>query len=256
MEQQTQTQTQQPPQKHHWLVIVIIVLILAVGAFFAYTYFSSVTSPVVEQTEVMAPDLANLADANEYLGDKPLPASVDASVLPPIEDDEHFWGEKASPISIVMYGNLTGAYSRLLIPAMRELVDGTTGVNLVLRNYPQTENPLDYDAAELGECTYVQLSDDGYWAYVDQLLLRQPSSIGDLLAAVTSVGADPAIAQECLDAEHTWDYVVAQKQEAQLITKLFIVPSFIIVNRTTGDTRIVEGLNTKEYIQAVVEDVR
>lgn len=254
MEQQTQTQ--EPQRKHHWLVIAVIVLILAVGAFFAYTYFTSVTPPVAEQTEVIAPDLANLADANEYVGDKPLPATVDASVLPPIEDDEHFWGDKASPVSIVMYGNLTGAYSRLLIPAMRELVDGTTGVNLVLRNYPQTENPLDYDAAELGECTYVQLSDAGYWAYVDQLLAKEPTSIGDLLAAVTAVGADQAVAQECLDGEHTWDYVVVQKQDAQLIAKLFIAPSFIIVNRTTGDTRIVEGLNTKEYIQAVVEDVR
>ena len=194
MEQQTQTQTAtpEPRRPHHWVVVALIVVILAVGAFFAYTYFSSRSEPVAEQTEVITPDISDLSQVNEYLGDKDLPEPVDASVLPPIEEDEHVWGERQAPVSIVMYGNLTGAYSRLLIPAVRELVDASNGgANLVFRNYPLTENPLDYDAAELGECTYVQLTDVGYWSYVDQLLQREPAWVGDLLSSDRPASSAP-----------------------------------------------------------------
>ncbi len=255
---QQEQQGQRPERKGTpWLVIILLLIIAGVGGFFAYTYFSAPVSPASEAIEVIAPEINDLSDANAYMDDKPIPERVDAAVLPPIEDDEHFWGEKTSPVAIVMYGNLTGAYSRLLLPEVRSLVDSSNGsVHLVFRNYPLTENPLDYDAAELGECVYVQLSDAGYWEYVDQLLAQKPASLSELLGSVTTIGADSAKAQTCLDGEDTWDYVVAQKQEVQLAAKIFVAPSFIIANRTTGDARIVEGLVTRDYLQAVIEEVR
>lgn len=252
------TQAEQSPTRHSWLIVVLILVILAVGAFLVYSFLASRGAPVAtEPTEILSPKIGSLQEAEQYVGDKSLPPAVDSTALPAIEDDEHVWGSPTAAVTIVMYGNLTGDYSRLLIPAIKSLVDSSNGsVNLVFRNYPLTENELDYDAAELGECTYVQLADKGYWSYVDRVLAQQPTSVSDLVASVTAVGGDATLAQTCLDREDTWDYVVAQKQSAQLQAKIFVAPSFIIVNRKSGDTRIVEGLNTVEYIKAVVDDVR
>lgn len=259
--QQEQPTQQQPEHKgRHWLVILLLLIIAGAAGFFIYTYFATREAGPAEpgiNVALMEPEIDDLSQVSQYTGNKPIPPRVDSAVLPPIEDDEHLYGNPNAGVTMVMYGNLTGGYSRLLLPAMRTLVDASNGnTNLILRNYPLTSNPLDYDAAELGECTYVQLTDTGYWAYVEQLLVNKPDSLDDLLAAVTAVGADATLAKTCLDNEDTWDYVVAQKQEVQLQAKIFVAPSFIIVNRTTGDTRIVEGLNSESYIQAVIDEVR
>lgn len=242
-----------------WIVVLLCLVIVALAYYF---FVRSLTPPVQEQrtelpVQIIAPEIASLEEAAQYIGDKPLPEPVPADRVPPFEADEHVWGDPSTPVALVLYANLSSSYSHMMIDALQSYVGAhERDVHMVLRNFPLTADPLDYTFAETAECLYVQQEDPGYWRFLETAYAQPTLSETSLQTAARTLRANMTTLQTCLDEEHTWDYIVAQKQDAQVQAGITVAPSLIVLNRTSGDVRIAEGLNPVSYIERIVADVR
>ncbi|MDD5103659.1 MAG: hypothetical protein PHX93_04625 [Candidatus Peribacteraceae bacterium] len=98
----------------------------------------------------------------------------------------------------------------------------------IFRHCPGANNENDYRSGMVTECVTRQLGNDAFWAYLD-LPMKQtgsPLPLNALLPAGSAVGAETAKLQ-----------------------------TFVFLNYKTRSMRIVEGINTMEYMQAVPDDV-
>ncbi|MDO8468375.1 MAG: thioredoxin domain-containing protein [Candidatus Peribacter sp.] len=251
-----------------WFVVALCLLVLIGGYFFANWLIGGQptfhgASPEQPPAPLIAPaaqpTLEKFEDVAQYTGDKPLPAEPSPYVfLTDIEADEHILGDPGTKIIVVEYAALTSLYTQLVHPKMHEFFEKNKDrIHWVFRHYPASNNENDYRSGMATECVAAQLGNDAFWAYLD-LLMKQtgsPLPLNILLSTASTVGADTAKLQTCIEQKELYDLVIDDKAAAETDSQIYVAPSFIFLNRETNAMRIVEGLNTLQYMQAVLDDV-
>ncbi len=203
---------------------------------------------------VEEPEIASMEEVADAMEGKPVPPEFPMT-LPPFTEDDHIRGERFSEFSIVEYSNYGNKYALLLHPDLRSLVDESNGtINWVVRHYPVTV--AHYLPAQAAECAYFQNGHDAFWTYFNaSFSLQNPTQL-TLTDLAASQGLDRATFTTCLDKDFTRDRVLADLQDGRLDAKIRVTPSYVVINNLTGKMRLVEGLNTIDYLREVLEVVR
>lgn len=248
-----------------WLIVALCLLVLLGGYFFAdwligretFRGAAPVQPPVPLIAPVATPDIQKFDEVAEFTEGKPLPSMPEATVrLVPVAADEHLRGANNATVSIIEYAAITDTYARLshaeLIAFFERNADRA---HWIFRHYPENENDLDYLAAQASECVALQLGNEAFWQYLDRVMSGKSVNDKRLYADGAKVGADVAQLQTCVTENQTKQQVIADKYLAQVESELFVSPSFIFRNNVNGKLRIVEGINTMEYMQDVLDQM-
>ncbi len=205
--------------------------------------------PVSEQDVTSMEQIAALTDG------KPVPPVFEGVSLPPFDENDHVYGEQAAPYSIVEYANFGNKYASLLHPELKAFVDSDKSVNWIFRHYSTNVN--DYMPAQAAECAYFDAGRQAdFWSFFDATFPSPVYSIDVLTAIATGLGLDSDAFRTCMEQHHTRDRVLGDSQDARLDGKVVISPSYLVSNNVTGEVRLVEGVNTIDYLKQVVDAVR
>lgn len=251
-----------------WIAIALGVLLLIVG----YLVVSWLVAPALEfrgaapdQPEVpliapvAQPTIAKFDEIAQYTEGKPLPAEPNANVyLGSTDADKHVRGDPATRVTMVEYAGLASTYTQVIHEELITFLEHNKDrMHWVFRHYPKTKNENDYRSSSAAECLYAQLGDAIFWRYVDALLYNIGSTLPiDLLVAEGGkLGADESALRACIEGKEYMDDILGDKGKAQVESKIFVAPAFVFHNRRTGALRIVEGINTIDYMQAVLDDL-
>lgn len=251
-----------------WFIVALALLVLVSGYFFAEWYLNrgepfrgaAPEQPIVPLIAPVAqPTLKTYDDIAEYTGEKPLPVEPSPYVfLTDLAEDEHILGDPKTKVTVVEYAALTSLYTQIFHAKMHEfLATNSDRMHWVFRHYPGTQNENDYRSGMATECMARQLGNDGFWKYLDLLMQQMGSELpmSQLLSLATKAGADTAALQACVEDKELYDLVLDDKAAAETDSEILVAPSFVFLNNETNAMRIVEGLNTMEYMQAVLDDV-
>jgi len=249
----------QDPQAKKTLLWIIAVLAL-VGIVGLLIFLKMYTAEPIEDTgvftpPVLAPEITTLEDVKEFEKGKPLP-EVDAEKT--VGDykilGEHILGNQQATVSIIEYSDLNNTYSNLMHPELEDLVETDTDVNWIFRHYPLSEEENSYLAAYVTECVYKQLGDDAFWPLMNTVLSDElvKGSSEDLEAAGRNIVPEKAMYQSCLKGESVEMDVKDDKRQGFVFSKVRTTPTFVIVNNETEETRVIEGIVTRNYLNNVL----
>ncbi|MDD5624066.1 MAG: thioredoxin domain-containing protein [Candidatus Peribacteraceae bacterium] len=250
-----------------WLLLALALVILIGGYLFVQWLRggeevllpSAPELPVPLMAPAIQPKITKFSEIAQYTEGKPLPDKPPTGVsLSFIEDDEHLRGDPKTKVAMVEYVGLSSLYAQLTHPELIDFLEQNKDkMHWVFRHYPSTDNANDYRAGQATECVTQQLGNDGFWKYLDLLMADAPAKLdlASLVAKGGEVGADAATLQKCIENEELYDYVMLDKKNAQYYSKIHVTPAFVFMNRITGTTRIVDGVNSMEYMQEVLNRV-
>jgi len=248
-----------------WFTVALCLLLIIAGYFFAEWLLptseplhptASDDFPVPTLAPVVAPTIKDANDIAQYTEDKPLPVKPDPTVFLRDEGQNHLLrGSADAPVSLVEYANFSGSYGRVMHGILQKLFEANAAtMNWKFRHYPASNNALDLVAGQGVECLVQQLGEDTGWRYIDRLYAQELTE-----ALVYSIAGDLGVDAEkfrtCIEKKELMDIVLKDKFYAQADAKIFVVPSSVFINNRVSNMRVVEGLNTLEYMQAVLVDV-
>lgn len=253
--------TPQPSHGKRKLLIVVGVLLLLALLAFALRSVRMGREPVMPGAErpidlpVESPEISTMEQVAAYTDGKPVPPPFPGITLPPIDEDDHVFGEQDALLSVVEYSNFGNRYANLLHQDLRNLVEGSDGeVNWIFRHYPLTV--ADYLPSQAAECAYFEDGHAGFWTFFNLTFKNVTPSKQSLVDVAASIGMDQTSFAECLDGNYTRDHVLIDVQDGRLSAQATISPSYLVVNNVSGDIRLVEGVNTIGYIEEVLDAVR
>lgn len=250
-----------------WFIVALCLLVLVGGYFFAewliggrevFRGAAPNQPPVPLIAPVAEPSIKKYEEIAQYTGGKPLPSAPGPGIfLTPLVYDEHLRGDAKTAVTMVEYAPLTNKYARVLHTALKKFFEANQDrMHWVFRHYPGTDNEDDYRAGIATECVAQQLGNDAFWSYLDLLMAENGTlPLQILLSRGTEVGADSTLLQSCIEKRDLYSLVIDDKESAQVDSQVYVTPTFVFRNRRTNRTRIVEGINTVEYLQAVLDDV-
>jgi hypothetical protein len=256
-----ETASRPPRRRGRAILLAIGALIVVAFAVFILRSLWEKEEPVGPSADrpldlpIQAPEITSLDEVAELTEGKPVPPAFPDLVLPPLTARDHLVGSQAAAISVVEYSNFGNSYAALLHGPLRELAEGSDGiVNWIVRDYPL--NGTDIDAAQAAECAGVIGGEEGYWAYYDANFASAPSTADAVASASAAVSLDPARMKGCFESDSTNNYVLKDAQDGRLDANIVVSPSYVVANNLSGDVRLVEGVNTIEYIRKVIEAVK
>ncbi len=242
--------------RKRFVLALIALLIIAIAAMWWWMSRPAPLEPGADRPidlPVAAPEIDSMDDVAAMTQGKPVPPEFPGIVLPPFVEGDHIYGEQAAAVSVVEYTNFGNVYAGLLHPDLKAYVDASGGgVNWVFRHYPLSD--ADYLPAQAAECAYFQKDHQAFWLYMERNF-KGPWTAASLKADAAAMGLDPEFFDRCLDEGTTRDHVLGNAQDARLDAKIRVGPSYVIVNNATGEVRLVEGVNTIDYIEKTVEAI-
>lgn len=148
-------------------------------------------------------------------------ASTEKPIPLPNEDD-HILGDPNAPIVIVEYSDTECPFCKRFHGTMQQVMEeyGKNGdVAWVYRHLPLDQlHPRARLQAEATECAAEQEGNDGFWAYIDEMMEITPGNNGldpeQLPEIAETVGLDVDAFNECLESRRYADLVESQVQEA------------------------------------------
>lgn len=236
------------------LLVIVILLLLALAALFIWR--SLRPGPVAEFVPpVILPEIQSLDDLEQYTANKPIPDVAAASSLPALDPYDHLYGDPEADIVAILYTNMRNPYAKLMTDAFKTLAEEDPSIAFVYRHYAY-ENPAeDLQASQLSECVFLELDDSAYWAFLSHVQSKEYDLEG-MLISVTDVGGDAEMARTCVETRETWNYVLAQRQQAELVANIDVSPSVVLWRRSTNDVRVIPGANPMTYIEETIADMR
>lgn len=250
-----------------WFIIALCLLILVGGYFFAEWLIGSraplheaapETFPVPVAAPVVQPDITAAKQIAAYTDGKPLPSDPPPQVYlrQSAPTSGHLRGSPDAKVTMIEYSSLTNSYARVIHPALLEFAQANSDrMNWAFRHYPANGSDVDYQAAQAAECVARQLGEDAFWRYLDLAFAAKSLTTTTVYSLGAAAGADETKLRECVEGKELYDTVLNDKFHAQADAKIFVVPTFIFVNHETASMRVTEGVNTKEYMQAVLEEI-
>lgn len=237
------------------LLVIVLLLILALAALFIWRSLRPGGEPEAFVPPIILPEIESLDDLERYTANKPLPEPSPPSSLPALDPYDHVYGDPEADIVAILYTNVQNPYAKLLADGLRDLATRDDAVAFVFRHFPSENPPEDLAASQLSECVFLQTDDSGFWAFLD-LTLSQKYEVEGLLLSVLDAGGDATDAETCLTERETWNYVLSQRQQAELVADINVSPSVILWRRSTNDVRIIPGANPMDYIEKTIADMR
>lgn len=239
--------------------IILTVTVIIVLGILAFIYYRSLTTPPpdgggLETAPVIAPEVSELDELERYVNNKPVPPRAASGSLFPLSQYDHVYGNRDASTLVFLYTNITNPFARLMLPELMSLTKESLDVALVFRHFPD-ESEGDLRTSLIAECVALQVGEDGFWPYVERVV-GAPQHEEVLALFATEVGADAEMAFECADERRTWNFVLSQRQQGELRSKIGISPSLVIWHRPTDDVRILAGANPMSYVNKVLADMR
>ncbi len=248
-----------------WLIVALCLLVLLGGYFFADWLIGREAfrgAAPIQPTEpliapVAQPPIENFEEIAEYTDGKPLPSQPSATIrVAEISADEHLRGANNATVSVIEYAAISDSYARLIHPELVAFFEQNADrAHWIFRHYPDQDSALDYLAAQATECVARELGNEVFWQYLDRIMAEKTLNEKLLYADGGKLGADVTLLQTCVKEEQTKKDVISDKYKAQVYSNIFLSPTFIFRNNINGKLRIVEGINTMEYMQGVLDQM-
>jgi protein-disulfide isomerase len=254
---------QQRASGKFWLVAVaIFVLFIAVAAYVQWRLASvPVTTETPYEAPIVSPDIQTIEDVREYTAGRPIPSVAVEETAGKIGPDvntfgEHIRGNPEARISIVEYASLTNAYARIMHPELAKIVNNNADVNWIFRHYPMQNIILDYPVAYMSECIYNQMGDPGFWQYIDQVYAQAEWTEEQLKILAEEIVSDEAVFRSCYETQASKKAVTDDKRIGYFESKVTVIPTFIFSDKLTGQERVVQGIDTPDFLQQVIDVMR
>ena len=183
-------------------IIVALVAVVAVAAFFAGSYFSTIDSDTLTRSEFQQA-ISNLESKIE--SNQPTPQQAPQPVRISLDDDP-IRGDPDAPITIVEFSDFQCPFCARFhvqtLPSIIEEYIEEGKVNLVYRDFPiQSIHPNALPAAVAAECANEQ---GKYWEYHDTLFEKQNSwnrlDSNSAIATFSQYASDIELEQEQFDS--------------------------------------------------------
>ena len=202
---------------------------------------------------IVSPEINSLEDVKEFTGGRPVPEVSTTQSAGNIVSYDHVRGSADAKITIVEYANLTNEYAGIIQPELKKLVEENENVNVIFRHFPSPDVENDYNASYLSECVFNQLGEDGFWSYIDIIFENGVGSKDELISQGEDIGANGEVLQTCLDSMDTEKRVKDDKRLGYVLGQIRITPTFLFVNNETGETRVMEGVDTMDFVQSIID---
>ena len=256
-----------PEQRTRVWFLVALSLIVVIGGYFLIQWYqgggggietiapsesNSLGAPVIN------PPLQKYEEIAQYTKGKPVPPPLGAERFMRPKDKEgfHVRGDANASVTLIEYAGFSSSYAKLLHPKLIEFLEANKEtMNWGFRHFPNGKLTIDYTAAQATECVAEQLGDDGFWRYVDVLMAEKSLSDKVVYADVRRVGGDASKVQQCVESKKFRAFVSLYKRHAQTEVQIRISPSFVFMNNKSKQVLVVEGINTVEYLQQVLDKV-
>ncbi|MDD5469748.1 MAG: thioredoxin domain-containing protein [Candidatus Peribacteraceae bacterium] len=253
-----QQQLPSPSAGRHWIIaLAALVLMIVIGVSLQLRFTKMPQEePVPKTVPVTTPPLTELEEVREYTGGRPLPpVSQNESAGTVDTAQEHTRGDPNARISIVEYANMTDEYARLIHADLRQFVEDNPDVNWVFRHYPIAQQELDYPAAYISECVYRDAGDTAFWSYIDTVYSAKPEIPDYALVLAEPLVSDIGAVERCYETLAVENDVKDDKRLAITQGKVQVIPTFFFVDHTTGQERVVQGIDTMDFFQAIVDEM-
>lgn len=240
-------------------VIVAAVLAVAIGIAALWLFTQKPAEPpppAVEEGDapVVSPEVGKLSDFTEFTDGRPMPQPTNERYAQLYEDD-HIRGNLDAEITLFEISSLHNHYSGLMHPALRNLVQERNDVNWVFRHFPNEDDPFEHPASYASECVYIQKGHAGFWDYLD---LSSPYAIrsdADVINIGVQAGADRAELEKCMEDETSVRDVAYETMLSIQEADPTSIPTFLFLNNDTGEIRYMQGADTIEFVNSVLDDM-
>jgi protein-disulfide isomerase len=238
-------------------IIVALVAVVAVAAFFAGSYFSSLDSDAITRSEFQQA-ISSLESKIE--SNQPTPQQAPQPVRISLDDDP-IRGDPNAPITIVEFSDFQCPFCARFhvqtLPSIMEEYIAEGKVNLVYRDFPiQSIHPNALPAAVAAECANEQ---GKYWEYHDTLFEKQNSwnrlDSNSVIITFSQYATDIGLEQEqfdsCLQTGKYLEEVQGDLQDGRDYD-ITGTPGFFIGNEDIGFVKI-NGAQPFESFKRIID---
>ncbi|MFB5648394.1 MAG: DsbA family protein, partial [Candidatus Nitrosomaritimum aestuariumsis] len=238
-------------------MIIALVAVVAVAAFFAGSYFSSMDSDAVTRSELQQA-ISRLESKME--SNQPTPQQAPQPVRISLDDDP-IRGDPDAPITIIEFSDFQcpfcARFHEQTLPSLLEEYIDEGKVNFVYRDFPiQSIHPNALPAAVAAECA----DDQGkYWEYHDILFEKQSSwarldsnsAISTFSQYATDVGLEKEQFDSCLGSGKHLEEVQGDLRDGRDYD-ITGTPGFFIGNDEIGFVKL-NGAQPFESFKRVID---
>ena len=217
-------------------VLMVCVSILAIG-FIRYYNQQSRTNVLSEAAESQNHTLSLLAH----------------------NENDHVYGSSTAQVRLIMYSDTDCRYCRRLYPKLKNIVDTSNGlVSLTYRHIPIYYYRGEVDESELaGACVARQLSDKGFFRYLDALFARLPEGVEThnidteiVLTSATDAGMAEDEVKACLAESYGQSAIESQHQSGGVLGIIIVPHTFMVYE----DNYYSIGYNRAEFVYRTLID--
>ena len=238
-------------------MIIALVAVVAIAAFFAGSYFSSMDSDTVTRSELQQA-ISRLESKIE--SNQPTPQQAPQPVRISLDDDP-IRGDPNAPITIVEFSDFQCPFCARFhvqtLPSLLEEYIADGKVNLVYRDFPiQSIHPNALPAAVAAECA----DDQGkYWEYHDMLFEKQSSwarldsnsAISTFSQYATDIGLEKEQFDSCLGSGKYLEEVQGDLRDGRDY-EITGTPGFFIGNEKIGFVKL-NGAQPFESFKRIID---
>lgn len=189
------------------------------------------------------------------------PQSQTADNVPKITDKDHIRGNREAKVALIEYSDLECPFCKRFHPTAQQVLEEYGDeVSWVYRHFPLSFHANAQKETEAAECANEQGGGEKFWAYVDAISERTTSNgtgfaLDKLTPLAEELELDGEKFRECLDSDKYAQHVKDEMAGGQA-AGVNGTPGNIILNRESGETRLIPGAVPFETIRAAIEEVQ
>lgn len=174
-----------------------------------------------------------------------------------IQENDHVRGSKDAEIVIFEFSDLECPFCERVHPTLAQLVEESDGnVAWVFNHFPLSSHPHSQEKAIAAECVAKLGGEDSFWTYIDTIFKKGTSlAVSELNPIAQSIGIDGDEFDLCLSSEETLDIVNADLNLG-VVSGVTGTPGNLVVNVTTGASKLVPGALPKNQFEQVIQSLK
>lgn len=223
----------------------ILIALLVVAAFLIGSLFTEVR--YLKKSASQNPQAANTA-----------PAAAEDNITPqPLNDADHFWGNRNSRLLFIVYSDLECPFCKQFHPTTKQILEEYKDkLAFVYRHFPLDIHPKARKEAEATECANYLGGADDFWKYIDKIFEITPSNNGlnpdELPKLAVQIGLNENKFKDCLSSGK-FTQKIADDYDQGIKAGVGVTPSSVIVDAKTGKTKTITGAVRPEQIKSVID---
>ena len=239
------------------LVVLLIIASFLIGSLWTNVQYLKKATVVAENNNNnVVTNPSPTADTQP----QPTAPAVQASVPKVDLKTDHIRGEKNAKLALIEYSDLECPYCKKFHPTAQQVVDTYKGkVMWVFRHFPLSFHANAQKEAEASECANELGGDEAFWKYVDAIIERTSATgtgfaLDKLVPLAKELGLDDAKFKKCLD-DGKYTKFVGDQQTAGQNGGISGTPGNILMNLSTGETKLLPGAVPFTQIQPVIDEM-